>query len=59
MSLGGHWRDMPCGLECVEVVQDGLEEKEFSGELGEFWSDAIYDVGDGSTVGVDGVVLLW
>ena len=46
--------------ECVEVVQDGLEEGEFGGEFGEFGSDAVYDVGDGSTVRVDGVIwLLW
>ena len=45
-------------LECIEVVKDGLEEGEFGGEFGEFGSDAVYDVGDGSTVGVDGVILL-
>ena len=45
-------------LECVEVVQDGLEEGEFGGEFEEFGSDAVDDVGDGSTVGVDGVILL-
>ena len=45
-------------LECVEVLKDGLEERELCGEFGEFGSDAVYDVGDGSTVGVDGVILL-
>ena len=45
-------------LECIEVVNDGLEEREFGGEFGEFGSDAVYDVGDGSTVRVDGVILL-
>ena len=37
-------------LECFEVVQDGLEEREFGGEFREFGSDVVYDVGDGSTV---------
>ena len=45
-------------LECVEVVEDGLEEGEFGGEFGEFRSDAIYDVSDGSTDRVNGVILL-
>ena len=45
-------------FECFEVVQDGLKEGEFSGEFGEFGGDAVDDVSDGSTVGVDGVVLL-
>ena len=45
-------------LECVEVVKNGLEEGEFGGEFGEFGSDAVYDVSDGSTVRVDGVILL-
>ena len=45
-------------LECFEVVQDGLEEGEFSGEFGEFGGYAVDDVSDGSAVGVDGVVLL-
>ena len=45
-------------LECFEVVQDCLEEGEFSGEFGEFGGDAVDDVSDGSAVGVDGVVLL-
>ena len=45
-------------LECVEVVKDGLEEGDFGGEFGEFGSDAIYDVSDGSTVRVYGVILL-
>ena len=45
-------------LECFEVVQDGLEEGEFSGEFGEFGGDAVDDVSDGSAVGVDGAVLL-
>ena len=45
-------------LECVEVVENGLEEGEFGREFGEFGGDAVYDVGDGSTVGVDGVILL-
>ena len=45
-------------LERVEVVKDGLEEGEFGGEFGEFGGNAVYDVGDGSTVGVNGVVLL-
>ena len=37
-------------LECVEVVEDGLEEGEFGGKLGEFGSDTVYEVGDGSAV---------
>ena len=47
-------------FECLEMVQDGLEEGEFSREIGEFGGDAIDDVSDGSAVRVDGVVvLLW
>ena len=47
-------------LECDEVVKDGLEEREFGGKFGEFGSYAVYDVSDGSTVGVDGdILLLW
>ena len=47
-------------LERLEMVQDGLEEGEFSREFGEFGGDAIDNVGDGSAVRVDGgVVLLW
>ena len=45
-------------LECVEVVEDGLEEGEFGRKFGEFGGDAVYDVSDGSAVGVDGVILL-
>ena len=45
-------------LECIEVVNDGIEEREFGREFGEFGSDAIYDVSNGSTVRVDGVILL-
>ena len=45
-------------LDCIEVVNDCLEEREFGGEFGEFGSDAVNDVGDGSTVRVDGVILL-
>ena len=45
-------------LECVEVVKDGLEETEFGRKFGEFGSYAVYDVSDGSTVRVDGVILL-
>ena len=45
-------------LECVEVVENGLEEGDFGWEFGEFGGDAVYDVGDGATVGVDGVILL-
>ena len=42
------------------MVQDGLEEGEFSREFGEFGGDAIDNVSDGSAVRVDGVVvLLW
>ena len=37
------------------MMQDGLEEGEFSREFG---GDAIDNVGDGSAVRVDGVVLL-
>ena len=40
------------------MVQDCLEEGEFSGEFGEFGGDAVDDVSDGSAVRVDGVVLL-
>ena len=47
-------------LECFKVVQNGLEEGEFSGEFGEFGGDAIDDVSDGSAVRVDDVfLLLW
>ena len=53
-----HWRDTPCGFECLEMVQDGLEEGEFSREFGEFGGDAVDDVSDGSAVGVYGVILL-
>ena len=42
----------------VKVVKDGLEEGEFGRKFGEFGGDAVYDVSDGSTVGVDGVILL-
>ena len=45
-------------LERVEVVKDSLEEWEFGREFGEFEGDAVYDVGDGSAVGVNGVILL-
>ena len=45
-------------LECVKVVKDGLKEREFGREYGEVGSYAVYDVSDGSAVGVDGVVLL-
>ena len=45
-------------LECIEVVNDGLEEREFGGKFGEFGGDAIYDVSDGSADRVDGVILL-
>ena len=42
------------------MVQDGLEEWEFSREFGEFGGDAIDNISDGSAVRVDGVgVLLW
>ena len=42
------------------MVQDGLKEGEFSREFGEFGGDAIDNVGDGSAVRVDKVVvLLW
>ena len=40
------------------MVQDGLEEGEFSREFGEFGDDAIDDVSDGSEVRVDNVILL-
>ena len=53
-SIGG----IRLWLEGVKVVEDGLEEGEIDGEFGEFGSDAVYDVGVGSTVGVDGVILL-
>ena len=47
-------------LERLEMVQDGLEEGQFSREFGEFGGDAIDNVSDGSAVRVDGVVvLLW
>ena len=45
-------------LERVEVVKDGLDEWEFGREFGEFGGDAVDDVGDGSAVRVNGVVLL-
>ena len=47
-------------FQCVEVIKCSLEEGEFGWEFGEFGSDVIDDVGDGSAVGVDGVImLLW
>jgi hypothetical protein len=47
-------------LQCVEVMEYSLEEEEFGGEFGEFGSDVIDDVGDGSAVRVDGIImLLW
>ena len=45
-------------LECVEVMKNGLEEREFGREFGVFGSYAVYDVSDGSAVRVDGVILL-
>ena len=45
-------------FQCVEVMEDGLEERELGREFGEFGGDAIDDVGDGSAVGVDGVIML-
>ena len=45
-------------LERGEVVKDSLEEGEFGRKFGEFGGDAVYDVGDGSTIGVNGVILL-
>ena len=44
--------------ECCEMVKYRLEEGEFGRKFGEFGGNAVYDVGDGSTVGVDGVILL-
>ena len=41
------------------MVNDSLEEGELGGELGEFGGDAVDDVGDGSAVRVDDVILLW
>ena len=40
------------------MIKYGLEEGEFGRELEEFGGDAIDEVGDGSTVRVDGVILL-
>ena len=40
------------------MMQDGLEEGEFSREFGEFGNYAVDDVSNGSAVGVDGVILL-
>ena len=54
----GHLEGYALWLECFEVVQDGSEEREFSEKFGEFGGDAVDDVGDGSAVRVDGVVLL-
>ena len=45
-------------FERLEMMQDGLEKGEFSGEFGEFGGDAIDNISDGSAVRVDGVVLL-
>ena len=45
-------------FECLEMMQDGLETGEFSGEFGEFGGGAIYNIRDGSAVRVNGVVLL-
>ena len=36
-----------------------MEERELGRELGEFGGDAVDDVGDGSAVRVDDVILLW
>ena len=40
------------------MVKDGLEVRELGGEFGEFGCYAVDDVSDGSTVRVDGVILL-
>ena len=45
-------------FERLEMMQDGLEKGEFSGEFGEFGGGAIYNIRDGSAVRVNGVVLL-
>ena len=42
-------------LERVEMVQNGLEEGEFSGEFGGFGGDAVDDVSDGSAVRVGAI----
>ena len=51
------------GIRLAALVLSGggvlLVGREFGGEFGEFGGDAINDVGDGSAVRVDGVVLLW
>ena len=41
------------------MVDDSLEEGELGRELGEFGGDAVDDVGDGSAVRVDDVIVLW
>ena len=45
-------------LECFQVMNYGLEEWEFGWEFREFEGSAIDDIGDGSAVRVDGVILL-
>ena len=47
-------------FQCFEVMEFSLEEGELGRKFGKFGSDAIDDVGDGSAIEVDGVVmLLW
>ena len=47
-------------LECFQVMDYCLEEWEFGWEFREFGGSAIDDIGDGSAVRVDGVILfLW
>ena len=41
------------------MVDDSLEEGELGRKLGEFGVDAVDDVGDGSAVRVDDVIVLW
>ena len=45
-------------LECFQVMDYGLKEWEFGWEFREFGGSAIDDIGDRSTVRVDGVILL-
>ena len=46
-------------FQCVEVMEYSLEEGVLGRKFGEFGSAAIDDVGDGSAVRVDDIILLW
>jgi hypothetical protein len=60
VSLGVLWfiGGMRLVVLVFQVMEYSLEEGEFGWELGQCRGDAIDDVGDGSAVRVDGVILL-